>query len=88
MAASLLPIIILPIIFIVLALRLPILILDIAPWPYGQPGGILARDTFYLLLPASYPPSELSIPLLYSALWILIGVVLLQMFYPSSVRRD
>ena len=86
--AYLFPIIVIPITFLMMVPNIDIIILDRIPWPWGQPGAIVARHSFALSYVIESLQSEFNIPLLYSILWILIGVVLIQMFYSGSSQRD
>ena len=64
-----------------------IIILDSIPWPWGQPGLIVARHSFSLIYVLQSLQSEINLPLLYSILWTIIGIVLIQMLFPSSNQR-
>lgn len=80
----LLKIIFLPILFIMFALRCPIITLEFIPNLEHLPGGHLVSKSIILLPSNQYLHSHFELNIPYILLWILVGIVLVQLIFLSS----
>ena len=73
-----------PVIFIYLCLRLPVISCDIAPLTEALPGGPIHPKSYYLYPENTFIASQSGIDLPYLALWSLVGVIFIQMLSPGK----
>lgn len=82
------PIVIILYIFISLALRFPVLSIDEIPINEALLGPFFPPTSYILLDDNHYLQSNTNVNIPYFSLWILVGIVLIQMLLPSSKRLD
>lgn len=82
-----LPIFITLLVFIIIAMSLPVMTLGSIPRPEAIPHFIAPRE-FYLFLDNHYLQTNLGVNIQYLPLMILIGIMVLQMIWPNNDRLD